>query len=39
MGNIICYHKMFIQTKINKQTKQNETVVKFMKVFNLPVGR
>ena len=30
---------LFIQTKINKQTKQNKTVVKFMKVFNLPVGR
>ena len=32
MGNIKCYHKtvysLFIQTKINKQTKQNKTVVK-----------
>ena len=33
MGNIKCYHKavfysVFIQTKINKQTKQNKTVVK-----------
>ena len=38
MGNIKCYHttvftislfkQRFIQTKINKQTKQNKTVVK-----------
>ena len=33
MGNIKCYHKpvfysLFIQTKIDKQTKQNKTVVK-----------
>ena len=33
MGTIKCYHKtvftsLFIQTKINKQTKQNKTVVK-----------
>ena len=44
MGNIKWYHKTvfyssFIQTKMNKQTKQNETIVKFMKVFNLHVGR
>ena len=44
IGNIKCYHKtvltvFFIKTKINKQTKQNKTVVKFTKVFNLPVGR
>ena len=29
---------MYIQTKINKQTKQNETDVKIIKVINLPVG-
>ena len=32
MGNIKCYHKtvlqLFIQTKINKQTQLNKTVVK-----------
>ena len=33
MGNIQCHHKnvfysLFIQIKINKQTKQNKTVVK-----------
>ena len=34
MGNIKCYHKtvftvsLFIQTKINKQRKQNKSVVK-----------
>ena len=45
MGNIKCYHKtvffysLFIQTKIDKQTKQSKTVVKIMKVFNLFVGR
>ena len=48
MGNIkyylktmfkFCVYSLFIQTKINKQTKQNKTVVKIMKVFNLPVGR
>ena len=25
------FYSLFIQTKINKQTKQNKTVVKFMK--------
>ena len=43
MGNIKCFHKncfysLFIQTKINKQTKQNKTVVKIMKVLNYLLG-
>ena len=32
------FYILFIQTKINEQTKHNKTVVKFMKVFSLPVG-
>ena len=39
MLSYICFYGLFIPTKINKQTKQNKTIVKFMKVFNLPIGR
>ena len=43
MWNVIFNHKtffyiLFIQTKINEQTKHNKTVVKIMKVHSLPVG-
>ena len=39
MQNLIMFFCIvFIQTKKNEQTKQNKTVVKFMKGFSLPVG-
>ena len=43
MWNVKFNHKtffyiLFIQTKINEQTTHTKQLLKFMKVFSLPVG-